>query len=385
MFPQMVKQGCSMLNANTEAKLLVAALSDWISLTLAPRSLLTLLEKHRIVVGDNMKEPLDGLTSFWRQQFPGCSAQVLKAAVAWLEEGEQRAVVSQACSEYPEHLRQIDRAPPLLFVEGDVARLGNPLIAVVGSRRASPYGLEQTEQLSGELVAAGWGVCSGMAMGVDAAAHRAALSAGGVTLAVLGTGPDICYPPRQRDLYHQLRNDGLVVSEFFPGTAARSDHFLRRNRIISGLSQAVLVCEASARSGSLATARFALEQNRSVMAVPGPITQSSYAGNHSLIQQGAKLITSGQDILDELPPLVCNTPLEVLALRPDIVGKRVTGKPCLANEQMLANVGFETTSVDSLVERTRLPVAEVMNQLISLELDGWVTAVPGGYVRVRRE
>lgn len=355
---------------------------EWLRLLLAPQQLHQLLQKHHQqgVIGSDTAQPLAGLTRFWRQQLPTVDGIYVDATLEWLEQSEQNFILTRTCKDYPEALAQIDRPPWLLFGRGKRELLSRPQLAMVGSRRASPYGLEQATQLSRELVQHGWSICSGMALGIDSASHRGALSVGGQTIAVLGGGPDVCYPPRARELYAEIAQHGLLLSEFIPHTQVRSDHFLRRNRIISGISQGVVVVEAGMRSGSLVTARLAVEQNRSVYVVPGPVTQSGYRGSHRLIQQGAYLVTCSADILHDLPSL---TYTEVRAEKPAVASIAVP--PGLANQQMLVNVGFETTSIDSLVERTRLPVAMVMNQLISLELDGWVTAVPGGYVRVRRE
>ena len=373
------------------------ALQDWIAYSLTPMSLLHLFAKHRIVVGADAEAPFAELNAFWRQQIPQVDTAVLERVRRWLSDDDAHSVICQASPYFPALLNEIHSPPRLLYCAGDTQRLVQPLLAVVGSRRASPYALAQVDSIVAGLCREGWGICSGMAMGIDAAAHRSALHAGGVTVAVLGSGIDVCYPPRQRQLYHEIKQHGLLVSEFYPGAPARSDHFLRRNRIISGLSQGVIVAEATLHSGSLATANFAVEQNRNLYALPGPVSMGSFAGNHKLIQQGAGLITCAEDILAELPMLKSSAELEVYAADTDIntnantamserPGSQRQGheKP-LANPEMLANVGFETTSIDSLVTQTRLPVAAVMNQLIELELDGWVTAVPGGYVRVRRE
>lgn len=361
---------------------------DWLALALAPGAFQRLLRKHQLVVGHSYLNPLENLPAFWRRQLGNADPAVIRLTEQWLEEDDSHQIVTRACADYPEMLAATERPPWILFIKGRRELLCQPSIALVGSRRASPYAIEQTEQLSKKLAQAGWSICSGMAMGIDGAAHRAALDCGGSTLAVLGSGVDICYPPRQRELYQRLGREGLLVSQFLPGQTVRRDHFLRRNRVISALSHATIVLEASLRSGSLSTARYALEYNRLVGALPGPVTQTGFAGNHRLLQQGALLVTSADDILAELPPLM-KAPVEVSAVRPDIKANvkdnGLSQVSDLANAQMLANVGFETTSIDSLVARTGLPVARVMNQLISLELDGWVTAVPGGYVRVRRE
>lgn len=361
------------------------ALQAWLSYSLAPMNLLHLLAKHELPVGKNLEDPFAQLNQFWRKQMPAVPQEVFNAVKRWLDEDEHHQIICQAAPVYPRLLDEISCPPKLLYACGDLSMLQQPMLAVVGSRRASPYGLHQAREISAELVKHGWGICSGMAMGIDAAAQQSALQVMGATIGVLGCGVDVCYPPRQRALYQALQQHGLLLSEFYPGAPAKSDHFLRRNRIISGLSQGVVVVEASLRSGSLSTARFGLEQNRLIFAVPGPVTQHSYAGNHKLIQQGAQLVTKAEDILAELPVLKSADRLEVFGTKPDIESDADKQQKRLAKHDLLANVGFETTSIDSLVKLTRLPVAALMNQLISLELDGWVTAVPGGYVRVRRE
>lgn len=358
------------------------SVAQWLSLLLAPAQLHQLLSKHLLQgnLAQNAEQPFAGLSKFWQQQIPKVPDAYVQATLNWLDEDEQHFMLTRACSAYPEALTHIQNPPWLLFGKGEKNILDKPQLAVVGSRRASPYGLQHATQITAELTRSGWAICSGMALGIDSAAHKSALEQGADTIAVLGCGPDICYPPRARDLHREIGDKGVLISEFIPGTSARSDHFLRRNRIISGLSQGVLVVEAGIRSGSLVTARLALEQNRNIYALPGPVTQSSYRGNHQLIQEGAILVTCAKDMLAELPALQGS-----LQLPENVQNRSKMASTGLANQQMLANVGFETTSIDSLVERTCLPVASVMNQLISLELDGWVTAVPGGYVRVRRE
>ena len=361
------------------------AVAEWLALSLTPMNLIHLFNQHRIAIGSEPESPLAGLNAFWRQQLPKVEPELVARILRWAEEDETHYLICQAHPQFPSLLNDIHSPPRLLYCAGDIRLLEQPTLAVVGSRRASPYGLEQVDALVGELCAHGWAICSGMAMGIDAAAHRRALTAGGKTLAVLGSGIDVCYPPRQRQLYSDIKQYGLVMSEFYPGAPAKRDHFLRRNRIISGLSHGVVVAEATLRSGSLATANFALEQNRNVYAVPGPVSMASFAGNHQLIQQGAALITGAKDILADLPVLKSVSELEVSGASTDIDNVRSGYCQPLANAELFANVGVQTTSIDSLVSKTRLTVAEVMNQLIELELDGWVTAVPGGYVRVRRE
>lgn len=377
-------RGLTVPSPHTIQRLPEDAIRDWLSYSFAPMSLLHLLSKHNMSVGADMTAPFATLNTFWRRQMPQVDNKMLERVLSWLDDDSEHHLICQSSPQYPSLLNEISSPPRVLFAIGDVDLLKAPQLAIVGSRRASPYGLAQAQAIAAELSSHGWAICSGMAMGVDAAAHRAALANGAKTIAVLGSGVDVCYPPRQKELYESIQCHGVLVSEFVPGSPAKSDHFLRRNRIISGLSQGVVVVEATLRSGSLATASFAVEHNRMVYALPGPVSMSSFAGNHKLIQQGAALITGAEDVLADLPVLKSVEALEVLPTQPDIEGKSDVSRKHLANPTLLDNVGYETTSIDSLVSRTRLPVAALMDQLIALELDGWVTAVPGGYVRVRR-
>src|SRR5690554_6857152 len=255
------------------------AITEWLAYSLTPMSLIHLFNKHRITIGEDPESPFASLNAFWRQQLPKVEPQLVERILRWADD-DMHYLICQAHQQFPPLLNDIHSPPRLLYCAGDIRLLAHPMLAVVGSRRASPYGLEQVDAMVRELCVHGWGISSGMAMGIDAAAHRSALAAGGKTVAVLGSGIDVCYPPRQRQLYNDIKQHGLIISEFYPGAPARSDHFLRRNRIISGLSHGVVVAEATLRSGSLATANFALEQNRNIYAVPGPISMPSFAGNH---------------------------------------------------------------------------------------------------------
>ncbi|CAG8999805.1 MAG: hypothetical protein CENE_01784 [Candidatus Celerinatantimonas neptuna] len=305
----------------------------------------------------------------------GCSA--LERAVFWLERSPQHHILGRQDPDYPVLLNKIASAPPVLFVKGDPALLHLPQIAVVGSRHASYVALEQTRRFACELCEAGLTVTSGLALGIDAAAHQGALLKGN-TIAVMGTGPDSIYPARHRRLAEQICEQGALVSEFFPGTAPKAQHFPRRNRLISGLSIGVLISEAARKSGSLITAKYALEQNREIFAIPGNIDNPLTEGPHLLIQQGAKLVTNLADILEELAPFM-----------PDILDKvgldlDNSHHQRLPTGGLLDNVGYEMTTVDQVVERSLLPVNEVIRQLIELEISGEVAAVSGGYVRLRR-
>jgi len=292
---------------------------------------------------------------------------------------------------YPQLLKQIYDPPLLLFVQGNAQLLNAKQLAIVGSRFASPKGREIASDLAKQLVTQQFVITSGLALGIDAAAHKGALSTPAATIAVVATGLDKVYPARHRDLAASIiTNDGAIISEFLPGTAPRAGHFPKRNRIISGLSYGVLVVEAALRSGSLITARCALEQNREVFAVPSSIENPQAKGCHLLIKQGAKLVEQVADIIDELALVVKPS----LHLKDEEEDKRQSNQyqlketviksqlKDLCKDGLLASVGFEITPVDKVVSRSKLPIEEVLTRLTMLELNGLVSAVPGGYIRV---
>ena len=275
---------------------------------------------------------------------------------------------------YPPLLRAIHDPPALLYVRGDTAVLQQPQLAVVGSRRASPAGLRVAQLLSGQLTRAGLSICSGLALGVDAAAHQGALAAGGKSLAVMATGIDRLYPHRHRPLAAGIEQAGCLVTEFPPGTPPRRQNFPQRNRIISGLSLGVLVVEAALPSGSLITARTALEQGREVFALPWSILHDGGRGCLHLLRDGAKMVQGVEDILEELGALYmlqqdCSSPLPQVEY------------PNENNSRILAQVGFETVTLDELVLRSGWPAAAVLRELTSLELAGQITRTSGGYIR----
>ena len=275
-------------------------------------------------------------------------------------------IVDFLSAEYPKLLLEIPDHPPFLYVKGS---LGNPepAIGVVGSRRASTYGLVATAKLARDLAGAGVTVVSGMARGVDAAAHRGALESGGRTIGVLGCGVDLVYPAVNRRLYSDMAEKGALVSEFPMGTSPLAENFPRRNRIISGMSRGILVVEASESSGSLITARCALDQGREVFAVPGNINTLSSRGTNSLIKEGAKLVQGVEDILEQLP------------LRgtggPDSKARSFTLSP---QEAALYTLLAESPlHIDDLTVRCDLPVATVSALLLGMELKGAVMQMPG--------
>lgn len=299
--------------------------------------------------------------------------------LAWA--GTGRTILTVDDPRYPPLLAQVHDAPPLLFVHGTPEALVQPQLAMVGSRNPTPLGEETAQQFARALAGAGLTITSGLALGIDAAAHRGALAAKGQTVAVFGTGPDRIYPARHRDLAHAIVDGGgALVSEYPPGTPPLPGHFPRRNRIISGLSLGTLVVEAALRSGSLLTARSAAEQGREVFAIPGSIHNPLARGCHRLIRDGAKLVETAQDVLEELAPqlravLAQESAPEVSEFGLDEDYRR-----------LLDCLDFAPTAVDILVERSGLTADAVSSMLLLLELEGYVaSATGGGYARTSKE
>lgn len=363
-------------------------LHDWLRLALAPAKIRRLISKqyaeqlqvaHELPGPQNWREPFAHIPLFWRKQLPEINSTLLEKSWCWFqhESDFERGFWVLGQAEYPSQLSSVANPPWLLCWEGNPSFAHSQQVAVIGSRKASPQALLNTTLFATDLALAGLTITSGLAMGVDNAAHWAALNQAKATCAVLGCGIDMCYPPRAWELKKEIQQHGLVVSEYLPGTAAKTEHFPARNRIISGLSKGVLVMAAAKRSGSLITARLAAEQGKDVFAVPYGLHDPTGAGCHWLIQQGAKLVTGATDIIEEWPTLnlATNSPAEESQHEMFATG--------LENSAMLVNVGFETTSFEQILQRSQLSVAEVMNELVSLEVDGWIKAVPGGYVRMR--
>jgi DNA processing protein len=296
----------------------------------------------------------------------------------WLD-GADRTVLHFADPRYPALLRQIHSPPPVLFVRGDPDCLRRPQVAVVGSRNPSPVGKRAAADFAETLVSGGLLVTSGLAIGIDGAAHGGALDAGGQTVAVIGSGPDIIYPARHRRLTERIIGCGAVVSEFPPATKPNPWHFPRRNRLISGLSIGTLVVEASLRSGSLSTARHALEQGREVMAVPGSIHNPLARGCHYLISQGAALVENGEQLLAEMGLPLAN--LKPRTSPPTSV--RDDSVRDAKRRRVLEKMGFEPIELDLLMQHTGLTAQELSSMLLTLEVDGYVVPRPGGrYLRI---
>lgn len=283
---------------------------------------------------------------------------------------------------YPAYLREIANPPPVLFVEGDPQVLQQPQIAVVGSRRPTRQGQKHAFELARQLAELGIVVTSGLALGIDASAHRGALAAHGRTIAVAATGLDQVYPARHRDLALEISQAGAVISEFPSGVVAAARNFPRRNRIISGLCLGTLVVEAATRSGSLLTAQHAAEQGREVFAVPGSIDNPLTQGCHQLIRQGAKLVEGVEDILEECAVITAKkTPTGSLALAQEADDKPV--EPLSPEyRRLLACLSDEPQPIDALIEMTGLTAPAVSSMLLLLEMQDGVVALPGGlYIR----
>ncbi|MBV7315562.1 DNA-processing protein DprA [Shewanella sp. NIFS-20-20] len=306
--------------------------------------------------------------------------QKVDQALAWQAQSRSHHIIDINHGHYPPLLKKISDPPLVLFAKGDCDHLLQPCIALVGSRQASLAGKAFTYDLSAALVTQGLAISSGMAAGIDGVAHQGALAQKGSTVAVLGTGVDVVYPKRHHSLYHQIAAQGCLISEYWPGTQAFAGNFPRRNRIIAGMSLGVVVTEARLQSGSLVTARLALEQGREVFAVPGSVASGDYEGCHYLIQQGAKLVQNSADIIEELHGLGGLHLQEMRKCAP-----KVDSDNCqLPFASLLASVKYEATSIDEVIEHSGKPVDLVLEQLLELELQGWVAAVPGGYVRLKR-
>ncbi|WP_312241866.1 DNA-protecting protein DprA [Pantoea sp.] len=321
-----------------------------------------------------------GFDDAQREQFWRISAQETEQVRRW-QEKENNHLVNILDAHYPPSLKEIARFPPLLYISGDPALLSTPQIAVVGSRHASHYGRQWGEYFTQTLAVSGLTITSGLARGIDGVAHRAALDAHGKTIAVLGSGMQQLYPKQHQQLAQEIiQKGGAVISEFPLAIAPHALNFPRRNRIISGLSQGVLVVEATLKSGSLVTARYALEQNRNVYALPGALGNSGSEGTHWLIQQGAMLVAHPHNILEDLYSDLNWLPFT----QSEAIYSPDSDDVSLPFADVLANVGDEVTPVDVVAERAGQPVPVIAAQLLELELAGWIAAVPGGYVRLRR-
>ena len=319
--------------------------------------------------------------------------RLLAADRAWLQKPGRR-LLAWGSPDYPALLRRTPWPPALLFLQGDPGLLWHPQVALVGSRRPSPAGRQRAHDFAAALGRAGWAVTSGLAEGIDAAAHAGALAVGGRTLAVVGTGLDQAYPPGNAALMARIAADGLVLSEHPPGTPAIASHFPSRNRIVAGLSLGTVVIEAAMRSGALISARLAAEAGREVFALPGSVDNPVARGCHRLIRDGATLVESPEQVIEALEPLAASLaddlrsalgPAEKAACEAaeTPAGRSAGGQPgdTADHKRLWSALGHDPTPLDELVRRTGLTVAELSSMLLVMELDGRVVADNGRFAR----
>lgn len=332
----------------------------------------------------------DMLTRFISDPEASDVGQKLATELAYIESQPGLHCLTWEDPLYPRLLREIPRPPPLLYVRGDPSCLSLPQLAIVGSRNPSGGGSENAERFAHYLAERGFAITSGLALGIDAAAHRGALRAGGKTIAVMGTGIDLIYPSRHRQLAQEIVDSGgALVSEFPLGTSSHASNFPQRNRIISGLSGGTLVVEAAVQSGSLITASYALQHDREVFAIPGSIHNPLARGCHQLIRQGATLVETAQDIVDQLAGLLSYKRQEVKtarAVQPELFAEPavVDEEPQLGEDEqrLLQALGYDPLPVDLLAERTGLDVGSLSAQLIGLEIKGLIQQVGACYQRL---
>jgi len=299
----------------------------------------------------------------------GVDLEAIKPTLDWLQK-DNAHLVTFADNTYPQKLLEISNPPAVLYAIGNLHWLNHPTIAMVGSRSATPQGEKNAENFAESLCNQGLCVVSGMALGIDGASHRGALKANGATIAVVGTGLDIVYPARHRDLAHKIAERGLIISEFPLGTPSKAQNFPRRNRLISGLSLGCLVVEANIDSGSLITARLSAEQGREVFAIPGSIHSPVTKGCHQLIKQGAKLVENVQDILEELKNILPS-------ISPSGLMGNLESTPSEPNA-VLACMGFDPVNFESLRTLSGLTTEALSSMLMVLELESKITTLAGG-------
>ena len=305
----------------------------------------------------------------------GVAVDAIAPTIKWLEK-DNAHLITLADSSYPQKLLEVSNPPALLFAIGNLQWLNHPTIAMVGSRSATPQGEKNAEDFAKSLCEQGLCVASGMALGIDGAAHRGALKANGATIAVVGTGLDIVYPARHRDLAHKIAERGLILSEFPLGTPSKAQNFPRRNRLISGLSLGCLVVEANIESGSLITARLSVEQGREVFAIPGSIHSPVTKGCHQLIKQGAKLVESVQDILEEInwANMVKSLPsISPIGLLADLAPNSPQANT------VLDLMGFDAINFEQLRTTTSLTTEALSSMLMLLELENKIKSLAGGH------
>jgi len=304
-------------------------------------------------------------------EVPAALPPTMAALQTWLEVAAGRDWVALGDARYPQVLLQTADPPLLLYTQGDADLLNSPCLAIVGSRNPTPQGAENARAFAEHLGRAGMTIVSGLALGIDGAAHSGALAGGARTIAVVGTGLDRVYPRAHRELAHRIAERGLIVSEFNLGTEPLAANFPQRNRIIAGLSLGTLVVEAALESGSLITARHAVDSGRDVFAIPGSIHSPQSRGCHALIKQGAKLVDDARDVLEELR-------WTAQAATPGPTAPVTAAPPDAPADALLSAMGYEPVEMDQLQARTGWPTAQLSARLLELELAGRVSRLPGG-------
>ncbi|MFC7369156.1 MULTISPECIES: DNA-processing protein DprA [Vreelandella] len=312
--------------------------------------------------------------------------EVVDDAEAWCRSGFNRHLLHRDHPAWPELLNQLPDPPVVLWAQGDLTALNGPKLAMVGTRRPTSEGSGNAQAFARELASRGWCIVSGMALGVDGVVQRAALAAGGQSIAVLGCGVDVIYPPRHRDLHEQLSSvaGGLLLSEHPPGTVARSAFFPRRNRIVTGLSLGTLVVEAAEKSGSLVSARLALEQGRDLFALPGSLHNVQARGCLQLLRSGATLVRHVDDILEELQHWAESFMPAASVANDEEISASVSNDTELPADTLLSALSATPTPIDVLVQIAGVTVSECQQRLLMLELDGKVAQQAGGWVRLTR-
>jgi len=364
-----------------------AQIEAWLILLRAPgigaARLRELIDRHRSAasaLAAAVRGELAGDAAANRDWLRAPDRNLIEGDLAWLSQ-ERHQLLTMHDADFPPLLRDTPGAPAALFVVGDASALWRPQIAIVGSRNASQGGLANARSFARALCAAGFAITSGLAEGIDAAAHTAALDAGAITVAVLGTGPDLVYPVRHRELASRIAASGALVSEFPPGVPGRPENFPRRNRIIAGLSLGTLIVEAGLRSGSLITARCATEHGRDVFAIPGSIHNPLARGCHQLIREGAMLVETADEIIAALAPLAARLGAHLRERLDEAEPQSAPAAPAARDAEytkLLDALGHEALGVDALAERSGLGVPAISSMLLVLELEGEVAAQRGG-------
>ncbi len=357
-------------------------LRAWLILTLAsgigPATVARLRERFAtpdaVLAADRPALEAAGLTAVSIDALREPDERAIDATLAWAAQPANHLLCIDDPA-YPPLLRTIADPPPLLYVVGDPEVLVRKQLAMVGTRNPTPAGRETAFDFARHLAGQGLVITSGLALGIDGAAHEGALAGGGLTIAVAGTGADRVYPARHRDLAHKIAENGAIVTEFPLGTTPNPGHFPRRNRIISGMAVGVLVVEAALRSGSLITARQATEQGREVFAVPGSIHNPQARGCNALIRQGAKLVETARDIFEELGGFAGELPAEEPPAPDAVLSPELDAD----YRKVLASIGHEPTAVDTVVERSGLTTDAVCSMLLVLELQGLIAATSSGH------